>query len=306
MNTQNSNRRCGFVAVIGAPNAGKSTLINRMVGSKVTIVSPKVQTTRALVRGIAQHENSQIIFIDTPGIFQPKKRLEKAIVSAAWEGQADADVIMLVVDASRGPIDRETLSIIKKLEKQDNKDKPVLLVLNKIDKIEPQKLLSLSQALNERLSFTATYMISALKGDGTKNLLNAFAAYLPEGPWMYPEDQASDMPMILLAAEITREKLFHRLQQELPYALTVETEDWENFEDGSIKISQVIYVARPGHKAIILGKGGSMIKAVGEAARIELENMLGVRVHLKLFVKLREKWTDDPERYSLWGLDYNA
>jgi GTPase len=293
--------RCGFVAVIGAPNAGKSTLINHLVGTKVSIVSPKVQTTRTLVRGIVNKGEAQIVFVDTPGIFAPKKKLEKAIVAAAWEGQAETDLIMLVVDVARLRA-KETHHIIEKL-KETGKTGKCILVLNKIDKVSSDTLPALAKELNDKLDFSATFMISALKGDGTDDLLSYLAAQTPEGPWMYPEDQVSDMPLRLLAAEITREKLFYKLHQELPHALTVETENWEEFDNGSIKISQVIYVAKNSYKGMVLGKGGSLIKAVGKESREELREILGTDVHLKLFVKLREAWMDNPEHYSIWGLD---
>lgn len=298
-------KRCGFVAVIGAPNAGKSTLINGWVGSKVSIVSARVQTTRSLVRGIAIHDDSQIIFIDTPGIFRPKKRLEKAMVAAAWQGEAEADLVVLVVDGSKKKIDQDTDDILKRIETQDS-ERPCVLVLNKIDKADKAQLLALTQALNERVSFAATFMVSALKNDHAEDVLAWLAGHVPEGEWHFPEDQVSDMPMRLLAAEITREKLFHKLYQELPYALTVETETWEDFKDGSVKIGQVIYVARDTHKGIVLGKGGVQIKEVGEQARHELEEILDTRVHLKLYVKVQENWEDDPEKFQLWGLDYSA
>lgn len=302
------NTQCGFVAVIGAPNAGKSTLMNQLVGGKVSIVSPKIQTTRSIVRGIALHQNSQIIFVDTPGIFTPKKRLERAMVSAAWEGGAEADMIMLVVDAAQSAktVQSKTGEIIAALKERKSSSQPCLLVLNKIDQIKRETLLALSAALNEEMDFAATFMVSALEGSGTEGLLDWLAAHLPESPFLFPEDQMSDMPLRLLAAEITREKLFHRLHQELPYGLTVETESWEDFDDGSVKIDQVIYIARENHKGMILGKGGQTIKKVGELARTELEEMFDSRVHLKLFVKVKENWSDDPERYALWGLDPQA
>lgn len=296
---------CAFVAVIGAPNAGKSTLINQLVGSKVTIVSPKVQTTRTIVRGITIHDHCQTIFIDTPGIFQPKKRLERAIVAAAWEGQSDADMIVLVIDASRKTLGHDTENIIKTLSGRQNLP-PCILVLNKIDKIKRERLLAMTADLNERLNFVATFMISAKTGSGTDDLMRFLIKNAPEGPWMYPEDQTSDMPMRMMAAEITREKLFHKLHQELPYALAVETESWDVYDNGDIKIGQTIFVARDAHKAIVLGKGGAMIKMIGEQARKELEDILGTRVHLKLHVKTREKWAEDPEQYRMWGLDYHA
>lgn len=298
------NKRCGFVAVLGAPNAGKSTLVNALVGAKVTIVSDKVQTTRSLVRGIAIAGDAQIIFVDTPGIFAPSRKFERAMVASAWQGGDEADMIMLVVDASRGKIpDRETASILERLRQQKAQ---CLLVLNKVDQIRPEKLLTISADMNSRHDFAATFMISALKERGTKDILSWLAGRMPAGPWMYPEDEISDMPMRLLAAELVREKLFHRLYRELPHALTVETETWENFDNGSVRIEQVIFVEREGQRKIILGSDGEMIRNVGQAARLELEEMLGQRVHLKLFIKVREDWTNDPERYVPWGLDFSA
>ncbi len=298
-------RRSGFVAVIGAPNAGKSTLINDWVGAKVSIVSSKVQTTRSLVRGIAMSGESQVVFIDTPGIFKPSIRLEKAMVAAAWQGQADADMIVLVVDASRRRTDQDTLAIIERLRKQQGST-PCLLVLNKIDKIARDTLLQTSLKLNELFPFAATFMVSALKADHTADVLKYIAQQVPEGEWHFPEDQISDMPMRLLAAEITREKLFRKLHNELPYGVAVETETWEPFDDGSVKIGQIIYVAKDSHKAIVLGKGGAQIKEIGELSRKDLEEILESRVHLKLFVKLQENWQEDPEKYRIWGLDYSA
>ncbi len=295
--------RCGFVALVGAPNAGKSTLLNALVGSKVAIVSPKVQTTRTRVLGITLEGDSQLVFVDTPGIFQPKRRLERAMVAAAWQGAQDADLVVLLVDATADTIKPETQSIIDGLK---SAGRPAILALNKIDAVKRPKLLALSEALNAAGDFTATYMISALTADGIDDLRSALAGAVPEGPWLYPEDQLSDMPERLLAAEITREKIFLRLYQELPYAVTVETESWEERDDGSIAISQVIFVQRDTQKAIVLGKGGQMIKAIGTAARQELEEILGCRVHVRLFVKVRESWIDDPDRYRDWGLDYNA
>lgn len=303
---QDNSKRCGFVAVLGAPNAGKSTLINALVGTKVSIVSPKVQTTRTIVRGVALHGQAQIVLIDTPGIFSAKKRLERAMVAAAWQGGAEAEMILLVVDAARKHApDRQTLDIIARLNRE-HPDVPCALILNKIDEVRPETLLKLTQTLNAQRDFAATFMISALKDKGTRDILPWLAERMPKGPWMFEDDEVSDMPMRLLAAEITREKLFYRLHQELPYALTVETESWENFDDGSIRISQVIYVARDSHRVIILGKGGGNIRAIGEAARKELGEILETTVHLKLFVKVRENWADDPERYALWGLDPRA
>ena len=295
-------QKCGFISLIGEPNAGKSTLMNRLVGAKVSIVTHKVQTTRSRIIGIAMRDQAQIVFIDTPGIFTPKRRLEKAMVSAAWQGARDADIIALLIDASK-KITPETIGIIEELTKQERK---VLLILNKIDQIKRDRLLALSADLNTHNIFIKTYMISALKGDGVDDLMDDFEEAVPEGPWMYDEDQISDMPARLLAAEIPREKLFLRLHQELPYSVAVETEGWEKFRNGSVKISQVVYVMRANQKGIVLGHGGSQIKAIGEASRRELEEILEQRVHLKIFVKVREKWVDDPERYSDWGLDFNA
>lgn len=303
-----SQQRCGFVAVLGAPNAGKSTLINALVGTKVTIVSPKVQTTRTIVRGIAVAGDSQIIFIDTPGIFRAKKRLERAMVAAAWNGEAEADLSLFIIDASRRQPDDENRQILDALKekKADTPDKKMILVMNKIDSVQREKLMAMAAKLNEEIAFDATFMISALKEDGTKDLLAWLAGRMPAGPFHFGEEQVSDMPMRLLAAEITREKLFHNLHEELPYGLTVETESWEQFDDGSVKIDQVVYIAREAHKPIIIGRGGQAIKRVGEASRRELEEILEQRVHLKLFVKVRENWVDDPERYRLWGLDPGA
>lgn len=295
--------RCGFVSVIGAPNAGKSTLVNQLVGAKVSIVSPKVQTTRTRVMGIVNVDEAQVVFIDTPGIFAPRKRLEKAMVSAAWQGAQDSEVVLFLADVGRGRLNRDAEAIIDRLKKSGRK---AVLALNKIDMLAKEKLLALAAQLDAIGIFTDIYMISALTGDGTDRLLRDLAARMPEGPWMFDEDQISDMPQRLLAAEITREKIFLQLGDELPYASTVETEKWENFDNGSVKISQTIYVMRDSQKAIVLGKGGARIKKIGEAARRELEEMLERRVHLSLFVKVREKWTDDPERYREWGLDFDA
>ncbi len=296
-------RRCGFVAVLGAPNAGKSTLTNTLVGSKVSIVSPKIQTTRSLVRGIVIKDGSQIIIVDTPGIFAPGKRLERAMVGAAWQGSDEADAVMVLLDVAHTAGAEGTRTIIGHL-RQTAGGRPVALVLNKIDLIKRPLLLEIAKNLNEQYPFAATFMISALKANGTDDLLAWLAKTVPEGPWHFEEDQISDMPARLLAAEITREKLFHRLYQELPYALTVETESWEPFENGSVKISQVIYVMRESHRAIVLGKGGSQIGRIGQEAREELEELFEQRVHLKLFVKVRENWQDDPERYAAWGLSF--
>ena len=293
---------CGFVALIGAPNAGKSTLTNNFVGSKVSIVSPKVQTTRTLIRGIGIYENSQIIFLDTPGIFKPRRRLDRAMVASAWGSIADADIVVLLVDARKG-IDDEVRAIIEKLNESRLK---AVLVLNKIDLVKKEKLLELSAELNKAADFTETFMISAVKGDGLDDFYHYLASHLPESPWYYPEEQMSDMPLKLLAAEIVREKIFLFLQDELPYAVTVEPELWQRREDNSVRAEMTIYVQREGQKIIVLGKGGSMIKKIGQAARREMENMLEERIHLFLFVKVRENWIDDPARYRDWGLNFNA
>ena len=287
--------KCGFVAVLGAPNAGKSTLTNRLVGEKVSIVSPKVQTTRTRVLGIYMEGDAQILLVDTPGIFDPKKRLDRAMVSAAWTGARDSDLSMVLVDVSQSKAVVQAEGIITALKEQKRK---TILVLNKIDLIQRDKLLSLSEKLNEIGVFEATFMISATKGDGVEGLKKYLVKEMPEGPWLYPEDQASDMPARLLAAEITREKLFLQLHQELPYATTVETEEWEQFDNGSIRIAQVIFVQRTSQRAIVLGKGGQKIKRIGQEARTELGEIFGTDVHVKLFVKVREKWQDDPSRYT--------
>lgn len=299
---ENLPTRCGFVVLIGAPNAGKSTVTNNFVGSKVSIVSPKVQTTRTLVKGIGIYENTQIIFIDTPGIFKPKRRLDRAMVASSWDGAGDADIVVLVVDAKRG-FDNETRAIVEKLNK--NKIEAVLL-LNKIDLIQKEKLLGLSAEINAAGKFKETFMVSALDGKYMDEFYKYLADNLPESPWYYPEEQISDMPLKLLAAEIVREKLFLFLHQELPYALTVEPELWKRREDGSVRAEITIYVERDNQKIIVLGKGGSMIKRIGQAARKEIEELLEERVHLFLFVKVRENWIDDPARYSAWGLNFNA
>lgn len=297
--------RCGFAALIGAPNAGKSTLLNALLGTKVSIVTPKVQTTRTRVLGIEITGDTQIVYVDTPGIFAPKRRLDRAMVAAAWAGAGDADVVCLLVDAERylAERDRDTDGIVARLK--ENR-RPAHLLLNKIDLVKKQDLLALAEQFTAEDVFDRIFMISALKGEGIGDLRETLAAAMPPGPWLFPEDQLSDMPDRLLAAEITREKLFLDLHQELPYSLTVETEDWESGEDGSATIRQVIYVERDGHKGIVLGKGGAQIKRVGAAARKELEELLGRRVHLFIFVKVRGKWQDDPERYRDWGLDFNA
>jgi GTP-binding protein Era len=290
--------RCGFIAVIGAPNVGKSTLVNALVGTKVAIVSHKVQTTRAPLRGIAMEAGAQLIFVDTPGIFAPKRRLDRAMVTTAWAGAHDADIVCLLLDARRG-IDEETGAIIERLTEVE---RPRVAILNKIDLVEKPTLLTLAKDLNARLPLEATFMTSALTGDGVADLRRWLAARVPEGPWHYPEDQVSDAPMRQLAAEITREKLYERLHQELPYQSTVETDIWKELRDGAVRIEQTIYVERDSQRKIVLGKGGATIKAIGADARREIAVALERPVHLFLFVKVREGWTDDPERYREMGL----
>jgi GTP-binding protein Era len=292
--------RSGFIALIGAPNAGKSTLVNQLVGSKVSIVTHKVQTTRALVRGIVIHDQTQMVLVDTPGIFKPKRRLDRAMVTTAWGGAKDADLILVLIDVEQG-IDEEAEAILGSLHEKKRK---VILVLNKVDRIEAPKLLELAQKANEKVNFDKTFMISALKGYGCKDLLRYLADNLPEGPWYYPEDQISDMPMRMLAAEITREKLYLRLHNELPYSSTIETESWEEKPDGSVRIQQVIYVERDSQKKIVLGHEGQAIKSIGQAARKELMEILEQKVHLFLFVKVRDNWGNDPERYREMGLEF--
>jgi GTP-binding protein Era len=293
-------RRCGFVALIGAPNAGKSTLLNRLVGAKVSIVTHKVQTTRSLVRGIGLRDGAQVIFVDTPGIFTPRRRLDRAMVRTAWSGAADADLVVLIVDARKG-FDAEAETIVGKLAEVGH---PKFLVLNKIDTMRRDALLEIASRFNDAFAFDRTFMISALTGDGVDDLYDAIAAAMPAGPWLYPEDQLSDLPMRQLAAEITREKLYLRLHQELPYESHVETEGWKEQKDGSVRVEQVVYVARDSQKGIVLGKGGRTIKEIGAAAREELSGILGVPVHLFLFVKVRERWAEDPERYRELGLEF--
>ncbi|MGB8277826.1 MAG: GTPase Era [Methylovirgula sp.] len=293
-------RRCGFVALIGAPNAGKSTLLNALVGAKISIVSRKVQTTRNLVRGIAIEGAAQIIFVDTPGIFAPKRRLDRAMVSSAWGGAGDADVVALLVDARKG-IDPEVEAILPRLK---DLSATKILVLNKIDVIERPKLLELAAKLNAILPFAETFMISALTGDGLASFKARLAALMPIGPWLYPEDQLSDAPLRALAAEITREKIFERLHDELPYQSTVETELWKDMPDGSVRVEQTIYVMREGHKKIVIGEGGRTIKAIGTAARKEIAEAAEQKIHLFLFVKVRENWADDPDRYREMGLEF--
>ena len=297
-----SKTRCGYIALLGAPNAGKSTLTNHFVGSKVSIVSPKAQTTRTTVKGIGIYKNTQIIFLDTPGIFKPKRRLDRAMVASAWSGLADADIAVLLVDAKRGA-DDETKAIIEKLKE---KDINAILVLNKTDLVKGERLLQLAHELNALYPFKETFMVSALSGKGTEEFYDYLADNLPQSPWFYPEEQMSDMPLKLLAAEVVREKLFLYLRQELPYALTVEPELWERREDGSVRAEMTIYVERDGQKQIILGKNGSMIKKIGQSARLELENLLEDRIHLFLFVKVRENWVEDKARYTDWNLDFNS
>ncbi len=294
--------KCGFVAVLGAPNAGKSTLVNLLVGSKISIVSPKVQTTRSRVRGIVMEQNTQIILVDVPGIFKPKRRLDRAMVAAAWTESNDADVRLLLIDASKG-IDENTRLIIDNLEKTNQE---TVLVFNKIDLVKKKKLLPLIEQLKNIKIFTQTFLISAKTGENIKDLLSYLANQMPIGPYMFPEDDLSDLPNRLFAAEVTREKLYMHLQQELPYSLTVETTNWTETEKDEIKINQTIYVEREGQKAIIIGKKGSMLKKIGEASRYELTHIFKKKVHLFLFVKVRENWVNDPARYQEWGLDFNA
>ncbi|KIC52001.1 GTPase Era [Tateyamaria sp. ANG-S1] len=294
--------RAGFIALIGEPNAGKSTLLNTMVGAKVSIVTHKVQTTRARIRGVAMEGDSQLVFVDTPGLFQPRRRLDRAMVAAAWGGAADADVVVLMVEAHRGV----TPGVERILEgmAEIGQGRTVALVINKIDRVEAPVLLGLTKDLNERFEFVETFMISAEKGHGVQTLRQWLAEQVPEGPWLYPEDQIADLPMRMIAAEMTREKLTLRLHQELPYQLTVETESWEERKDGSAKVDQIIYVSRDGHKGIVLGHRGETIKAVSKAAREELTEFLGRKVHLFLQVKVREKWLEEAERYDQMGLDF--
>ncbi|UWQ17386.1 GTPase Era [Jannaschia sp. M317] len=303
MSDQTQTQRAGFVALIGEPNAGKSTLLNRMVGAKVSIVTHKVQTTRARIRGIAQEGASQLVFVDTPGLFRPKRRLDRAMVAAAWTGAADADVVVLLIEAHRG-LTEGVEAILKGLDERREGDTPVLLAINKIDRVQADRLLALTQKMNDRYPFAGTFLISAEKGHGVDDLRLDLANRVPEGPWLYPEDQIADAPLRAIAAEITREKLTLRLHQELPYQLTVETEAWEDRPDGSARIDQVIYVIRDGHKGIVLGRKGETTKAVGQAARAELEAFLGHRVHLFLQVKVRPGWLDEAERFDAMGLDF--
>ena len=294
--------RCGYVALIGGPNTGKSTLLNRLVGQKLAIVTPKVQTTRSRLLGIATEGDVQLIFVDTPGIFAPRRRLDRAMVTAAWAGAADADMSVLLVDAARG-IDDDTRRIVERL----NEDRrPVILALNKIDLVHREALLGLADQLSKQRNFEQIFMISGLTGDGVDDLLTHLAQAVPEGPFLFPPDQLSDAPERWLAAEVTREQVFLQLHDEVPYSATVETENWQERPDGSVRVEQVIYVRRPGQRAIVLGEGGKRIKAIGARARAELARMLDRKVHLFLFVKVRENWPDDPERYRAMGVDFNV
>ncbi|MEP1961863.1 GTPase Era [Tateyamaria sp.] len=296
------NTRAGFVALIGEPNAGKSTLLNRMVGAKVSIVTHKVQTTRARIRGVAMEGESQIVFVDTPGLFQPRRRLDRAMVAAAWGGAADADVVVLMIEAHRG-LSEGVTRILEGLA-DIGKGRTIALAINKIDRVEAPVLLGLADKLNAEYDFAETFMISAEKGHGVDTLKEWLAEQVPAGPWLYPEDQIADLPMRMIAAEMTREKLTLRLHQELPYQLTVETENWEERKDGSARVDQIIYVSRDGHKGIVLGNKGETIKSVSQASRVELTEFLGRKVHLFLQVKVREKWQEEAERYSEMGLNF--
>lgn len=304
---QKNHTKAGFVALIGEPNAGKSTLLNRMVGAKVSIVTHKVQTTRSRIRGIVTHENSQIVFVDTPGLFRPRRRLDRAMVKAAWGGAGDADIIVLLIEAHRG-ITEGVKAILKQLSDIGKADqgsgKKVALIINKIDRIKAEHLLALTREMNNAFPFANTFMVSAERGYGVNDLRDWLCQELPQGPWLYPEDQIADLPMRMIAAEMTREKLTLRLHEELPYQLTVETESWETLKDGSIRISQIIYIAREGHKAIILGHKGETIKKINQAARADISAFAEQKVHLFLTVKVRENWLEDAQRYSQMGLDF--
>jgi GTP-binding protein Era len=302
--TPAADTRCGFVAVIGEPNVGKSTLFNAMVGSKVSIVTHKVQTTRSRIRGIAVEGAAQIVFVDTPGLFAPKRRLDRAMVASAWGGAEDADIVLVLVEANRG-LTAGVQAMIDGLGDHMPGTRPVVLIINKIDRVKRDRLLTLSQELNQRRGFTETFMISAEKGHGVADLRRWLAANLPESPWHYPEDQIADTPLRSIAAEITREKLTLRLHQELPYQMTVETESWEDKDDGSARIAQIIYVSREGHKGIVLGKKGETIRQIGAEARADIAKLLGRPVHLFLTVKFRPGWLDEPERYREIGLDFS-
>lgn len=303
--------KCGFVALIGAPNAGKSTLLNQLVGAKVSIVTHKVQTTRSRIRGIALHKNTQMVFVDTPGIFKPRRRLDRAMVDAAWEGVSDGDLTVLIVDAEayveggrKAAKNRSLEDVDRIIEGLKEADQKAVLVLNKIDLMKRDNLLAIVSDLNERFAFDETFLISAERGDGVSDLQDYLSDHLPESPWLYPEDQMADVSLRMIASEITREKLMLRLHQELPYAMTVETEQWQEKKDGSVRIEQVIFVERDGQKGIVLGKRGETMKEIGKLAREEMQESFGHRVHLFLFVKVREKWGDDPERYRMMGLDF--
>ncbi|MEZ5798950.1 MAG: GTPase Era [Paracoccaceae bacterium] len=298
-----TSTRAGFVALIGEPNAGKSTLLNRMVGAKVSIVTHKVQTTRARIRGVCMAGQAQIVFVDTPGIFRPRRRLDRSMVKAARGGAADADVVVLLIEAHRG-LTEGALAIIERLRDEMPRGKPVALAINKIDRVKAETLLALAEKANQEFPFARTFMISAERGHGVEDLKDWLAGQVPEGPWYYPEDQLADLPMRMIAAEMTREKLTLRLHEELPYQLTVETEKWEEKPDGSARIDQVVYVARDGHKGIVLGNRGETIKAIGSAARAEIAEFLGRTVHLFLTVKVRPNWLEEAERYSEMGLDF--
>ena len=300
VHTQGANTSCGFVALIGAPNAGKSTLLNGLVGSKVSIISHKVQTTRALIRGITVEGQSQLIFVDTPGIFSPRRRLDRAMVTTAWSGAHEADLVGVLIDSRKG-LDEEAESILARL---GDVKPPKLLILNKVDVVAKEALLDLAKAANAAAKFEATFMVSALTGDGVADLKVWLAQRVPPSPWLYPPEQMSDAPIRQLAAEITREKLFERLHQELPYHSTVETESWKELRAGDIRIEQTIYVERESQRKIVLGKGGQTIKAIGEAARREIAEIVEAKVHLFLFVKVREGWGEDPERYRAMGLEF--
>lgn len=295
--------RCGFAALVGAPNAGKSTLTNHLVGAKVSIVTHKAQTTRARIRGIAMDGPTQIILVDTPGIFRPRRRLDRAMVHAAWAGAGDADVIVLVVDAAKGRIDEDSRRIIEELKANGQR---AVLALNKVDGMKRERLLPIAQACSELFDFDAIFMISALTGSGCDDLRRHLAERMPEGPWHYPEDELSDLPMRLMAAEVTREQVFLKLHDELPYEATVETDIWTERDDGSVRIDQTIYVERDSQRMIVLGKNGRKIKEMGQLAREQLEAMLERRVHLFLFVKVREAWQEDRERYTTWGLEWDV
>ena len=294
--------KCGFVALIGEPNAGKSTLLNCMVGAKVSIVTHKVQTTRARIRGIALEDKTQIVFVDTPGFFQPRRRLDRAMVAAAWSGASDADIVVMMIEAHRG-ITQGVRTIIEELSKLEG-NQPVLLAINKIDRVKSEALLALTEKMNGLYPFLKSFMISAEKGYGVADLKSWLTGYLPDGPWLYPEDQIADLPLRMMAAEITREKLTLRMHQELPYQLTVETDSWKERKDGSVLIEQIVYVTRDGHKGILLGKKGDTIKKISMTARSELETLLERKVHLFVQIKVREGWPEEAQRYSAIGLDF--